>query len=65
MSQNQERIHAYLSARERQKYEIAASLGLLEEVRAVGWAGLSAKNTGRIGGMLGQWQKEQSSEAQP
>ena len=45
---------SYLSARERQKYEIARELGLLDRVRQVGWAGLSAKETGRIGGLIGR-----------
>lgn len=43
----------YLTLRERRKYEIARELGLLERVREVGWAGLSAKETGRIGGLVG------------
>ncbi|MGI6330515.1 MAG: small, acid-soluble spore protein, alpha/beta type [Zhaonellaceae bacterium] len=34
------------------KLEIAAELGLLDKVKAVGWAGLSAKETGRIGGLM-------------
>lgn len=44
----------YLTREERMKYEIAKELGLLERVREVGWAGLSAKETGRIGGLIGQ-----------
>ena len=36
------------------KYELARELDLLERVREVGWAGLSAKETGRIGGLIGQ-----------
>ena len=43
-----------LSGEERMKYELARELGLLERVREVGWAGLSAKETGRIGGLIGQ-----------
>lgn len=43
---------AYLTLNERRKYEIARELGLLTRVREVGWAGLSAKETGRIGGLL-------------
>lgn len=43
-----------LSREERKKYELARELGLLERVREVGWAGLSAKETGRIGGLIGQ-----------
>ena len=34
--------------------ELARELGLLDRVRQVGWAGLSAKETGRIGGLIGQ-----------
>ncbi len=43
---------ARLSQQEKRKYEIARELGLLEKVRQVGWAGLTAKETGRIGGMM-------------
>ena len=45
---------AFLTRQERRKYEIARELGLLDRVRAVGWAGLSAKETGRIGGLMGR-----------
>lgn len=34
------------------KYEIANELGLSEKVVKLGWKGLSAKETGRIGGMM-------------
>lgn len=37
---------------EAMKMEIAAELGLLEKVQAVGWAGLNAVETGRMGGIL-------------
>ena len=43
----------------RLKYEIAQELGLLEKVKQVGWAGLSAKETGRIGGMIGRKKRKQ------
>ena len=43
-----------LTREERMKYELARELGLLDRVREVGWAGLSAKETGRIGGLIGQ-----------
>ncbi len=36
----------------RRKYETAESLGLTEKLRSVGWAGLSAKEAGRIGGTM-------------
>ena len=48
-----------LSREERMKYEIACELGLLDRVREVGWAGLTAKETGRIGGLIGQKKKRQ------
>lgn len=38
--------------RERDKYRAAKAAGLLERVLEVGWAGLSAKESGRIGGIL-------------
>lgn len=42
-----------LSPRDRKKYEIARELGLLDRVVEVGWAGLTAKESGRIGGKMG------------
>lgn len=41
-----------LSPDDRMKYEIAEELGLLEKVKKEGWKSLSAKETGRIGGMM-------------
>lgn len=38
--------------RERIKYEIADELGLKEKVDAYGWGGLTAEETGRIGGIM-------------
>ncbi|MDD5896874.1 MAG: small, acid-soluble spore protein, alpha/beta type [Clostridia bacterium] len=49
---------AALTREERMKYEIARELGLLDRVREVGWAGLTAKETGRIGGLIGQKKKQ-------
>ena len=49
-----------LSREERMKYEIAQELGLLDRVRQVGWAGLSAKETGKIGGLISQKKRKQS-----
>lgn len=40
------------TARERSKYRAAQEAGLLERVLEVGWAGLSAKESGRIGGIM-------------
>lgn len=38
--------------REKIKYEIADELGLKEKVDKLGWGGLSAEETGRIGGIM-------------
>ncbi|MGN0145126.1 MAG: small, acid-soluble spore protein, alpha/beta type [Clostridium sp.] len=38
--------------REKIKYEIADELGLSDKVRREGWGGLSAEETGRIGGIM-------------
>ena len=40
------------------KMEIAEELGLLDKVKQVGWAGLSAKETGRMGGILTRKKRE-------
>ena len=37
---------------EEMKLTIAAELGLLDKVKAVGWAGLNAKETGKVGGLM-------------
>ena len=44
------------------KMEIAAELGLLDKVKAVGWAGLSAKETGRMGGMVTKRKREMNNK---
>lgn len=46
-----------LTGEERMKYEIAGELGLLDQVLENGWKSLSAKDTGRIGGILGRRKK--------
>jgi len=43
-----------LSPQDRKKYETARELGLLERVAEVGWGGLTAKESGRIGGKMGR-----------
>ncbi|NLL82073.1 MAG: small, acid-soluble spore protein, alpha/beta type [Tissierellia bacterium] len=34
------------------KFEIASELGLADKIRKEGWAGLTAKESGRIGGII-------------
>lgn len=38
--------------REKIKYEIAEELGLTDKVKDCGWSGLTAEETGRIGGIM-------------
>ncbi len=49
-------IKAYLnhelSGEDRMKYEIAREMGLLDQILEDGWKSLSAKETGRIGGLI-------------
>lgn len=41
-----------LTPKDRAKLRVARELGLYERVKAEGWGGLSAKECGRVGGML-------------
>ena len=47
-----------LSPDDRMKYEI----GLLEKVKSEGWRSLSAKETGRIGGLMTKKKREMKRE---
>ncbi|MGK0467917.1 small, acid-soluble spore protein, alpha/beta type [Clostridium sp.] len=38
--------------RETLKYEIAEELGLTDKIQDYGWSGLTAEETGRIGGLM-------------
>lgn len=40
------------------KYEIAMELGLGEKLSQVGWGGLTAEETGRIGGIITRKKKD-------
>lgn len=48
-----------LTGEEKLKYEIAEELGLLNKVLEDGWRTLSAKETGRIGGLMTKRRREQ------
>lgn len=39
------------------KYEVAAELGVFDQVMRDGWQSLSAKETGRIGGLVAKRKK--------
>jgi len=42
------------------KYEIAEELGLLDKVKDGGWKSLTAKESGKIGGIMTKRKKEQN-----
>ncbi len=52
-----------LTPEEQLKYEVAEELGLLPEVLKNGWKSLSAKETGKIGGLVRKKKNELSMEA--
>lgn len=47
-----------LTPEEELKYEIAEELGLLDKVMEKGWRALTAKETGRIGGLMTRRKRE-------
>lgn len=49
---------------EKLKYEIAEELGLLDKVKQSGWKSLSAKETGRIGGLMTKRKREEKKQAE-
>ncbi|MGN0775633.1 MAG: hypothetical protein ACI4MM_03030 [Candidatus Ventricola sp.] len=50
------------TSRERSKYRAAEAAGLLDRVLEVGWAGLSAKESGKIGGILAHMDQEKMAD---
>ncbi|MDD4112475.1 MAG: small, acid-soluble spore protein, alpha/beta type, partial [Herbinix sp.] len=44
---------------EEMKYEIASELGYLDKVLSTGWKSLTAKESGRIGGIITKRKREQ------
>lgn len=51
-----------LTPEDAMKYEIANELGLGEKLSQVGWGGLTAEETGRIGGLITRKKKSQSAK---
>lgn len=51
-----------LTQEEKLKYEIAEELGLLDRVMTEGWKNLTAKETGRIGGLMTKRRKEKKEQ---
>ncbi|WP_148409880.1 small, acid-soluble spore protein, alpha/beta type [Murimonas intestini] len=52
-----------LTPEEQLKYEIAEELGLMDRVLKDGWKSLSAKETGRVGGLMTKKKREMKMEA--
>ncbi|HJB28478.1 MAG TPA: alpha/beta-type small acid-soluble spore protein [Candidatus Blautia faecavium] len=52
-------LNGELTPKEKLKYEIAEELGVLDKVLESGWKSLSAKETGRIGGLMTRRKKKQ------
>lgn len=55
---NNKTLTASEKMRESIKYEIASELGLNDKVDRFGWSGLTAEETGRIGGLMTKIKKE-------
>lgn len=53
-----------LTPKERMKWEIAEEMGVLEKVKRDGWKSLSARETGKIGGLLTSRMKARQKKAQ-
>lgn len=54
---------AQMEGQERMKYEIAEELGILDQVLESGWRSLSAKETGRVGGIMTSRRKKHQEDA--
>ena len=46
------------------KYEIAEELGLSDKIKETGWKSLTAKESGRIGGIMTKRQRESAKETE-
>lgn len=55
---NKEKLFDAMSLEDRMKLEIAEELGLLDKVQKGGWKALTAKETGRIGGLMTKKKRE-------
>ncbi|MBP1755670.1 MAG: hypothetical protein H6Q59_2068 [Firmicutes bacterium] len=63
MSKKQEQIDLdHIKPEEKMKYEIAEELGYLDKVMATGWKSLTAKESGRIGGIITKRKNEMKEE---
>lgn len=63
-AKNKEKLFDALSDHEKMKLEIAEELGLLDQVQEGGWKSLSAKETGRIGGLMTKRKRQINNQIQ-
>lgn len=63
-SKDKKKLNPAEIANENMKLEIAKELGLLEKVQQGGWKSLSAKETGKIGGLMTKKKREQNTGVQ-
>lgn len=47
-----------MTAEDIMKYEIAGELGLTEKIKRFGWKSLTAKESGRIGGIMARRKRD-------
>jgi hypothetical protein len=63
MSKKKEEIDLNnIKPEEKLKYELAEELGYLDKVMATGWKSLTAKESGRIGGLITKRKNELKNE---
>lgn len=60
MSKKTKRKDKENTLKNKMKYEIAQELGLLDKIKDVGWGGLTAKESGRIGGIMTSRKKKKT-----
>lgn len=56
--------HKPLTQDDKMKYDVARELGLLEKIQNSGWGGLTAGESGKIGGILMKKKKEKNMQKQ-
>ncbi len=64
MSKTKPKKEKVLTEADIMKYEIAEELGLMDKVKETGWKSLTAKESGRIGGIMTKRRREKEKEQQ-
>lgn len=60
---NTKKKELILTPEDAMKYEIANELGLGDKLSQVGWGGLTAEETGRIGGLITRKKRSMSAKS--